>query len=162
MNKRTAIIYLLLLSINLSGCAQNVSPNVYNGAEVGIVSKVKKGVVLSRRAVDIENSSGAGGMAGVAVGAAGGSTMGSGVSSNVAGAVGGAVVGGLLGNAIDKSVNKHQGYEYIIKLNEGETISVVQTQAMQFKPHQHVLIIYGAMTRIIPDEDISEQTKHHA
>lgn len=151
MRKLLIIASIIAITSNLTSCSQNVSPNTYTGSEVGVVSKVKKGVIVSRRAVDIDNNSGAGGVAGLAAGAAGGSTLGNGTSQNVAGAVGGAVVGGLIGNAIDKSVNKHKGYEYIIKLEGGQTISVAQTEDVQFKPNQHVLVIYGALTRIVAD-----------
>jgi outer membrane lipoprotein SlyB len=155
MNK-LLILFAIGASAFITGCAQNVSPNTYTGSEVGVVSKVKKGVILSRREVTIDNNSGAGGLAGAAAGAAGGSTLGNGVSTNVAGAVGGAVVGGLVGHAIDKGVNQHKGYEYIIKLEGGQTVSVVQTNQLKFKPHQRVLVIYGAMTRIVPDDENSK------
>lgn len=154
-------ISLLTLCFALVGCAQNVSPNTYNGSEVGVVSKVKKGVVVSRRVVLIDNNSGAGGLAGAAAGAAGGSTLGSGASTNIVGAIGGAVVGGVIGNAVDKGLNQHKGYEYIIKLNDGQTISVVQSLDMHFAVKQRVMVIYGAMTRIIPD-DVSSPANEHA
>lgn len=144
-------------SLLMVGCAQNVSPNTYQSGEVGVASRVVPGVVIAKRSVNIDANSGAGGLAGVAAGAAAGSTMGSSTSSNVVGAVGGAVVGGVAGNAIDKAVNHHQGYEYIIRLNKGRIISVVQEKDVQFRVNQRVLIIYGAMTRLIPDTTAGKQ-----
>lgn len=151
---RFSFILLVIchLSLILSACAKNISPNTYSGSEVGIVSKVKKGIILSERAVSIDNASGNGGMAGAALGAAGGIGLGHSTSGSLAGGVGGAIVGGVVGHVIDKGVNHHQGYEYIIRLKEGETVSVTQTEDLRFSPGQSVLVIYGAMTRIIPDQ----------
>ena len=135
----------------LSGCAQNVSSTTYNAGEVGVAAKVVPGVVLARRTVKIDGNSGAGGLAGAAAGAAAGSGVGGSTQGNIVGAIGGAVAGGLIGNAVDKGVNSQQGIEYIIKLKSGETISVVQAANVQFAPKQHILVIYGAMTRLVAD-----------
>src|SRR5205085_2601677 len=107
--------------------------------------------VIAKRPVNIDANSGAGGLAGVAAGAAAGSTVGGSTAGNVVGAVGGAVVGGVMGNAVDKAVNHYPGFEYVIKLKNNSVISVVQATDVEFSIHQRVLIIYGAMTRIIPD-----------
>jgi outer membrane lipoprotein SlyB len=151
--KNIKIIFGTIVACALiSGCAQNVSPNTYDASEVGTVSKVMPGVIISKRAVNIDANSGAGGLAGSIAGAAAGSTViGGGIAGPIVGAVGGAVVGGLVGEALDKGLNHHNGYEYIIKLKDGATISVAQAAKTQFAVNQHVLIIYGAMTRIIPD-----------
>lgn len=135
----------------LLGCAQNVSSTTYSTGEVGVAAKVVPGVVLSRRVVKIDGNSGAGGLAGAAAGAAAGSGVGGSTQGNIVGAIGGAVAGGLIGNAVDKGVNSQQGIEYIIKLKSGETISVVQAANVQFAPKQHILVIYGAMTRLVAD-----------
>lgn len=132
-------------------CAQNVASNTYSAAEVGVAAKVVPGVVLSRRTVHIDGNSGAGGLAGAAAGAAAGSGVGGSAQGNIVGAIGGAVAGGLIGNAVDKSVNSQAGIEYIIKLKSGETISVVQAATVQFAPQQHILVIYGALTRLVAD-----------
>ncbi len=149
-------IILLLSSVLvvglLAGCAQNVSPNTYGTGEVGVVSKVKKGVIISRREVAIDNNSGAGGLAGAAAGAAAGTMVGSNTATSVVGAVGGAVVGGVAGSVIDKGIHQKKGYEYIIQLDKGQAIAVVQAQEVQFAVKQHVLVIYGAMTRIVADD----------
>lgn len=149
--KNLVVILVWAVCIFSVGCAPNISPNTYVGAEVGVVSRVQKGVVISKREVNIDNAGGAGGVAGTAAGAAAGSTIGHGIAPNVAGAVGAAVVGGVIGHALDKNVNRHRGMEYIIRLGNGDTISVVQTTETLFHEGQHVLIIYGAVTRIIAD-----------
>lgn len=153
---------ILFTSLFISSCAQNVSPNTYEASQIGRANKVVSGVVISKRAVNIDANSGAGGLAGVTAGAAAGSAIGGSPAANVVGAVGGAVIAGILGNAIDKSINHHQGFEYIIKLKNNSTISVVQTQEMQFAVNQRVLVVYGEMTRIIPDNgSMSNHRVHH-
>ena len=51
-------------------------------------------------------------------------------------------------------VDGGNGYEYVIRLNSGEIVSVAQAENMKFKPKQHVLVIYGSTTRVMPDEGI--------
>jgi outer membrane lipoprotein SlyB len=142
----------ILVTIFLISCAANPSPNTYTTPEVGVASKVDKGTVLSTRAVVIDNNSGAGGLAGSIAGGAGGAALGNSASTLVIGAVGGAVVGGVLGNAVDKGVNSHRGYEYMIQLQKGRIISIAQSDQIPFRVHQHVLVIYGALTRIVSDD----------
>jgi outer membrane lipoprotein SlyB len=49
-------------------------------------------------------------------------------------------------------VDGGRGYEYVIKLNSGEIVSVAQAEDMKLKANQHVLVIYGSTTRVMPDE----------
>ena len=152
-----AVFLFLLLS--LVSCAKNVSSTTYEASEVGVTSKVVSGEIISKRVVNIDDNSGAGGLAGTVAGAAAGSSVGGSPAGHVVGAVGGAVIGGVAGNAIDKAINRHQGFEYIIKLKSGSVVSIVQEKDVELKVHQHVLVIYGAMTRIIPDETVSSRTR---
>ena len=154
MKKIFSIIVMLVLCAEISGCAQNMSPNTYQASDVGKASKAVPGVIVAKRNINIDANSGVGGLAGAVAGGAAGSVIGGSTASNIIGAVGGAVLGGLAGNAIDKSVNHKQGIEYIIKLKDGSTVSVTQTEDMQLAIHQHVLIIYGKTTRIIPDTTV--------
>ena len=73
----------------------------------------------------------------------------------IASGVGGAVVGGLIGNEAEKAMRSDKGYEYIIQLDNGNDISVTQQQDLQLAVNQHVLVIYGAMTRIVADNTVS-------
>lgn len=51
----------------------------------------------------------------------------------------------------DNSMNHSHGFEYVIRLNSGSIISVVQAENVKLKPKQHVLVIHGANTRVVPD-----------
>ena len=146
------LLILLLVCLFCVGCAQNISPNNYNADEVGTASHVVKATVVSERPVKIDNQSGVGGVAGATSGAVAGSAIAGGnVRGNIVGAVGGAVVGGVVGTVIDKSIHKEQGKEYILRLKNKSLVSVVQIDALSLHVGQHVLIIYGGMTRVIPD-----------
>jgi len=152
MKRVLLLIMLTTAAILVGGCGKNVSPNTYEAAEAGVASKVVQGVIIGKRKVKIDASSGGiGGLAGAAAGATGGSALGSNDRSHIAGAIGGAVVGGVIGNQVDKAINRHQGYEYIIKLKGDSTIAITQAQDLEFQIGQPILVIYGATTRIVPD-----------
>lgn len=46
------------------------------------------------------------------------------------------------------------GYVYVIKLNSGTIVSVAQAEDLKLKVKQHVLVVYGKNTRILPDDGI--------
>ncbi len=52
---------------------------------------------------------------------------------------------------VDNSLLRSHGYEYVIRLNNGRIISVVQSEAVTLKAKQHILVIYGKNTRIVLD-----------
>ncbi len=147
-------LFVTVLSVMvgfLTACAPNISPHTYQASESGVASKVLSGVIVGKRAVKVDANSGVGGLAGAGIGAAGGSAIGGSSRSNIAGAIGGAVLGGVLGNAIEKAIHSNKAFEYIINLKNGSTISITQVQELEFAVGQPVLIIYGATTRIVPD-----------
>lgn len=154
IKKLVAGMAVAVFSVVLSGCAQNVSSDTYTSQDMGRAHKAEQGVIISKRAVSVDNNSGAGGLVGAGAGAAAGSAIGGSTQANIIGAIGGAVIGGLTGNAIDKSMNHHQAFEYIIKLKKGSTVSVVQTCDEQFAIRQHVIVIYGHLTRIVADTSV--------
>lgn len=51
----------------------------------------------------------------------------------------------------DNSMNRSHGFEYVIRLNSGGIISVVQADDVKLYPKQHVLVIYGENTRVVAD-----------
>ncbi|TAK76526.1 MAG: hypothetical protein EPO11_04125 [Gammaproteobacteria bacterium] len=161
MKKLLTLFITCTLFLSISGCGQNLSTNTYESSDVGVASKVKKGTIIAKRPVDIDNSTGVGGLAGAGAGAAAGSMIGGNTAVNIISAIGGAVIGGVAGHAAEKGLSHHQGYEYIIQLDKGSTISVVQSaEETIFNVNQHVLVIYGSKTRIVADETVTPSTKH--
>lgn len=52
-------------------------------------------------------------------------------------------------------VDGGQGYVYVIKLNNGSTVSIAQSEDLKLKVKQHVLVVYGKLTRVLPDDGSS-------
>lgn len=95
----------------------------YNAADVGKVNKVVQGVIISERIVNVFNRGG---------------VQDNPMASNTVG--------------VDVDVTRRTGYEYVIKLDTGSIISVVQTENLHLAPKQRILVIYGASTRVVADE----------
>lgn len=55
------------------------------------------------------------------------------------------------GNVMDHGYNQTHGVEYVIKLNTGTIISVVQAEDLKLKNKQKILVIYGQNTRVVAD-----------
>lgn len=45
-----------------------------------------------------------------------------------------------------------RGFEYVIKLSNGEIVSIAQSEDLKLKTKQHILLIQGENTRIVPDD----------
>ena len=146
----------LALTSLLGGCSgSDLSPNTYNGSTVGVASRAEKGTIVSIRQVKIQQNSHVGALGGAVAGGAAGSLVGNRTAVSIASATGGALLGGLIGNEAEKQLRKDVGYEYIVQLNNGSTIAVTQQQDLQLGLNQHVLVIYGPTTRIVPDNTVS-------
>ncbi|MBN2689591.1 MAG: glycine zipper 2TM domain-containing protein [Gammaproteobacteria bacterium] len=144
------IFFVGIALLSLTACAPNLSPNVYSGGDVGQAARTVPARVVSMRKVKINNQSAVGGLAGAGAGAVAGSAIGGGNRMHALGAIGGAVVGGLVGSEVDKMMHSGYGYEYVLRTNKGNLVSVTQTQDLQLRKGQRVYIIYGRRTRIVP------------
>lgn len=150
--KRIIQLCLIVFSLSLlTACAPNLSSGNYSGSQVGVASKTVTGTIISKRLVQIDNNSGMGGLLGAGAGAVAGSAIGGGTRANILGGIGGAVAGGLIGNAVDKGIHSQQGFEYIIRVSKGNTISVTQTTETNLAVGQKVMVIYGNPVRVIPE-----------
>ena len=54
-------------------------------------------------------------------------------------------------NSMENGYNQSHGVEYVIKLNSGSIISVVQSEDLKLKNKQKILVIYGRHTRVVAD-----------
>lgn len=52
---------------------------------------------------------------------------------------------------VDNGYSQSHGVEYVIKLNSGGIISVVQSEDLKLKTKQKILVIYGKNTRVVAD-----------
>jgi len=148
----------------LSGCVQT-SPNVYDPYSVGQAAYTETGVVTASRQVEIASAGGTG--IGATVGALAGGIAGSqigpsrrnrfgrryrrGGAVSALGALGGALVGGLIGAAIERDVTREIATEYVVKLDDGTLITVVQgSQSIGLGQRVFVQIPDRGRARIVP------------
>jgi outer membrane lipoprotein SlyB len=114
---------VMLLTLAVTGCGKDM-PGDYDAAEVGKIKKVVPGTIVSMRPVRLHNKNADIGITGHA------NTQPANLDANVTGS---------------------HGYEYVIKLNSGGIISVVQAEQSKLKVKQKILVIYGRNTRVVPD-----------
>ena len=133
----------------LAGCADDINSDHYSTSATGKVSTVAQCTVLSVRQVRVDDDdTSAGTMIGGLAGGVAGSTIGHGRGSAL-GAVGGALLGGLAGSAAQKGLSSQTGYEYIVKLDNGQAISITQGTSQPLMVGQRCLVLYGNPSRII-------------
>ncbi|NVK41773.1 MAG: glycine zipper 2TM domain-containing protein [Oceanospirillaceae bacterium] len=137
----------------LAGCASpSLTGKTYSRDEARQVHYVRYGVVESVTPVVIEGRTDGivGSGSGAIVGGIAGSNVGGG-SGRAVGAVLGAVAGGVLGSKIEESATRKQGQEIMVRLDNGETISLVQEVegGQFFRPGERVRLLQsGGTTRV--------------
>lgn len=140
----------------LGGCASNAfSPNTYSSNAVQLANKVEQGTVIGYREVNISANGSIGAVAGGAVGG----VLGAEYANSALVAVGGTTVGGMLGNALEHAARDTTGWEYIIRKENGDMLSVTQREAAPLALAQRVLVIMGPQARVVPDYSVPQEPK---
>ena len=147
MNKYALLLALPLTAAGIAGCASDIDSNYYSTGSVGQVSQAQGCTVVSVRPIKVSTQNGAG----TAIGGIAGSQIGGGNTAHLLGAVGGAILGGFAGNAAQEGLTSQQGYEYIVRLDNGNTVSTTQGADVLLNPGQRCQIIFGNPARIIPN-----------
>jgi outer membrane lipoprotein SlyB len=143
------LLTMILSAGLLAGCADNINSDHYSTSATGKVSTVAQCTVLSVREVKVDSGdTTAGTMIGGIAGGVAGSTIGRGRGSAL-GAVGGALLGGLVGSAAQQGLSSQTGFEYIVKLDNGQAISITQGASQPLMVGQRCLVLYGNPSRII-------------
>jgi outer membrane lipoprotein SlyB len=125
-------LLIVLISIIAVGCAPSMSGSTYSRDQARKVQTVHEGEVIMVREVLIEGTkSGFGGLAGGIMGFALGSTIGGGSGRGVARAAG-TVAGAASGAAMEEGATRQKGLEITVKLDNGETVSIVQGSDEKF------------------------------
>ncbi len=142
--------------LTLSGCASNTfSPNTYSSNAVQLANKVEQGTIIGYREVKIS----ANGSVGTVTGGAVGGVLGAEYANSALVAVGGTTVGGMLGNALEHAARDTTGWEYIIRKDNGDMLSVTQREAAPLALAQRVLVIMGPQARVVPDYSVPQEPK---
>jgi outer membrane lipoprotein SlyB len=143
---------LLVAALLLAGCA-HPSSTTYETGDVGRTIETTQASVVSSRVVSIAGDSNAvGPVAGGALGAAG-----SALAFEGSGLV--AVIGGVLGAGVgylaQKQLNNREGIEYVLHMDDGRTVTLVQNRESDEPPLPDgtpVLVqVSGQYTRVIAD-----------
>jgi outer membrane lipoprotein SlyB len=156
MKKRIAMV--LLSVVALTGCARQGSSDVYSGAHVGESSKTYPGVIISARMVTIEDKSMGqtplGTIAGGIVGGIAGSQVGKGKGQSLA-TVGGVVGGAVAGSHVESSLKTREAMEYVVALENGDSMAVVQDPKPLLNVGQKVWLITGqeGRARVVPRQE---------
>lgn len=144
-------LFILALSAVLNACTADIGANDYYASSANTVTATKACTVVSLRPVTVKsNDNNAGTLFGAAAGGVAGSTIGGGDTAHILGAIGGALVGGIAGDAAQAGLSKQTGYEYIVRLDNGSMVTVVQGNDVYIQPGQRCLVIYGRQARVIP------------
>lgn len=142
---------VILLPVVLIGCGPRYTPDTYATRAVQQMVAVEQGVVIGRREVRIQAEGSTGAATGGAAGGIIGSQTPGGNMAGAIGAVGGALLGGLLGTAAERVAGDMNAFEYIVRKNDGQLVSVTQRDAEPLEVGLRVLVLAGAQARIIPD-----------
>lgn len=135
----------------LAGCASGeYSPNTYASNAVQYANKVEPGAIVGYRQVAIS----ANGNIGAVTGGAAGGVLGSEYGGTPLAAVGGTAVGALVGTALDHAAGDTTGWEYIVRKNNGDMLSVTQREKKPLELGQKVLVIIGPQARVVPDYSV--------
>jgi outer membrane lipoprotein SlyB len=161
---RLNIVVAAIVSVGLlglAGCAARPSQNVYNYDEVGKSTAVTFGTIVSSRIVDVTGqNTGTGALIGGAAGAGAGSYVGNG-SGSLWGAAAGALIGAAVGAAAEQAAADRQGIEYIVVLESGVTMTIVQEigkNEVPVQPGARVIVQNsGGYQRVLPANNLPTQ-----
>lgn len=151
------LVAVALASLAFTGCARQISGEVYEGERIGAAVETRAGVVENARYVQVEEGvllqdNALGGVVGGVAGAAAGQTIGGG-SGRIAATAGGALAGAALGALAQRQLGQQTAVEYLVRLDEGRLVTVVQRDETPIPPGSRVFVQlgqYGERARVTP------------
>jgi len=146
MKKSVLFVFCFLLF----SCASDINDDSYDYSSVGGANGVGQGVIVDVRSVQIQGNSQAGSLVGGLAGGVAGSTIGEGKGSVLA-SVGGALLGAFIGGVTQKELSEQKALQYIVRLSDGNMITVIQGMKNRLAVGQRVFVLYGDETHLIPD-----------
>ena len=145
----------LALLLGLAACAERYSPDTYATRAVQQANKVEQGVVVGVRKVQISAEGSTGAAAGAAAGGVlGAQTPGGGIGQALGG-VSGALIGGLIGKATESAAVDTPAFEYVVRTEKEDLLSVTQKDTVALAIGQKVLLITGTQARVVPDYTVA-------
>lgn len=148
MNYTKILTLAIILSSSLTSCARNISSDNYVASNVGEVSTTYAGVVRSVREVCVDQSDQLGGnQAGIVGGGAAGGLVGNALGGGLLPTAAGAIVGAVGGSFIEKKLKQQSALEYVVQLENGDLMTVVQGLDNAFCIGQPVYVIVSQCGR---------------
>ncbi len=142
---------LIVAGLVTSGCAPQPVGGAYAGpGDYGRANYTETGTIVSSRPVLVRSDGRGGAVVGAVAGGAAGAALGGDTGGSIAGGLAGALIGGILGSEIEKSSSAHEGIEYIIELDNGRTVTVLQDPSRYYEPGTRVRVIFGDHVRVVP------------
>ncbi len=150
-----AVSGAMAVALVLSGCAGKVNKAVTAPAvpvsPLVQPANVSYGTILAERPVTVGAADSLGpAVAGPAASGTAGSAGGGDVRSSILAAIGDGGAGVQAGGEAEAGVPTDNVTEFIILVDDGRTISVVQSNGFKLAPGARVMIIHGAETRLAP------------
>lgn len=150
---------VVLAPLVLAACSHPTS-NTYDAVDVGRTIETVQAAVVSSRTVEITGETNTVGPAAGGIGAA--ATTGALVNGKGSGLL--AVVAGLVGAGagylVQQSANDREGIEYVLKMDDGRTVTLVQNREDDEEPlpdGSPVLVqLNGRYTRVIADPTVED------
>ena len=133
----------------LAACQADIGSNQYGTSSVGQAAAASPCSVISVRQVQVKSDNNAGMILGAIAGGAGGYAIGSGSTAHNLGAIGGAALGGYAGDKAQGALSSQMGYEYVVRLDNGQVMTLTQGSDTLLSPGQRCLILLGNPARLI-------------
>jgi outer membrane lipoprotein SlyB len=152
--KKIAVLMMLPALMLADACTTDIGANQYSSSSVGSVNRVVMGKIISVRQVQVRDDDRSAGTAvGAIAGGLAGSQVGKGNTATILGAVGGTLIGGAAGNMAQRGMSAQSGYEYVIQLDNGSIITIIQGSDILLAAGQRCMILYGdgsSRARVVP------------
>lgn len=140
------LLLITLTSVLFTSCVrQQISGGVYPARQVGEASMTYAGSIVNVRPVCVQQQqTGVGTIAGGVAGGALGSALGRGCFAPTAL---GAIAGAVVGSAVEEDASRQTGFEYVIQLDNGQLMTVVQGCDQFFQCGEPVYVIISGNGR---------------
>lgn len=152
--KKLALLMVLPALFMTNACTNDIGANQYSSSSVGSVNRTQIGTIISVRQVQVrDDERSAGTTVGALAGGVAGSQIGKGNTAAILGAVGGTLIGGAAGNMAQRGLSSQGGYEYVVRLDNGNVVTLTQGNDVLLAVGQRCMILYGSgadRARIIP------------
>lgn len=143
------IIAVASATFLLASCQADIDSNQYGTSSVGRAAAASHCSVISVRQVQVKSDNNVGMIAGAVLGGIGGYGIGSGSTAHNLGAAGGALLGGYAGDKAQGALSSQMGYEYVVRLDNGQVMTLTQGSDVLLSPGQQCMILLGNPARLI-------------